>query len=148
MVRSSGYTAVGIVSISQFLANLQVFPFLCQFNSRHLGFNTNIEFAHYRPSHHWVIHSRKYGRSRWNFVSSIVRSLDIRAISCSPKWWVGWLPLPPPRWGALWNISTYSFVATRIEMNSLQLHESDFAKNAWKTITAKKAWACSILHSK
>ena len=72
-------------------------------------------------------------------LSSIVLSLDIRAISWSPKWWVGWLPLPPPRWGALWNISTYFFVATRIEMKSLRLRESDFAKNAWKTITAKKS---------
>ena len=90
--------AVGIVSISQFLANLQVFPFLCQFTSRHLGFNT-ISSSHIIGRRTIELYTTEnmgvaVGISS---LSSIVRSLDIRAISCSPKWWVGWLPLPPPR---------------------------------------------------
>ena len=60
--------AVRIVSISQFLAKLQVFPCF-PVSNRHLRFSSDIDVAHYRWLHHLVLHIRKYGDSLWNFVS-------------------------------------------------------------------------------
>ena len=60
--------AVRIVSISQFLAKLQVslcFPV----SSRHLGFFSDIDVAHYRWLHRRVPHPRNLGGSRWNLIS-------------------------------------------------------------------------------
>ena len=50
--------AVRIVSITQFLAKLQVFPCF-PVSSRHLGFSSDIDVAHYRWLHRRVPHPRK-----------------------------------------------------------------------------------------